>query len=79
MANALSPPAKGAAAAQVEEREEEEPPEQDGWLEVGRRNRMVVTRTVSYWISVFVVGQGLTRLSRVDKDGGVTYNENVRG
>ncbi|THU79480.1 cysteine proteinase [Dendrothele bispora CBS 962.96] len=30
----------------VEEKEEEEPPEDDGWLEVGKRNRMVVTRTI---------------------------------
>jgi hypothetical protein len=31
----------------TEEREEEAPPEnEDGWLEVGRKNRTVVTRTV---------------------------------
>ena len=28
------------------ETEEEEPPQEDGWLEVGKRNRTVVTRTV---------------------------------
>ncbi|KAJ6537771.1 hypothetical protein B0H19DRAFT_1180862 [Mycena capillaripes] len=33
--------------AVVEEREEEAPPEaEDGWLEVGRKNRTVVTRTI---------------------------------
>lgn len=38
---------KGATA--VEETEEDAPPEaeQDGWMEVGKRNRTVVTRTVS--------------------------------
>ena len=30
----------------MEEKEEAAPPEQDGWLEVGKRNRTVVTRTV---------------------------------
>ncbi|KAJ7441669.1 hypothetical protein B0H11DRAFT_1749599 [Mycena galericulata] len=33
-------------AGAVEEREEEEPQEGDGWLEVGRKNRTVVTRTI---------------------------------
>ncbi|KAF8171652.1 hypothetical protein BJ912DRAFT_1082179 [Pholiota molesta] len=36
----------GAAGGAVEETEEAAPPEEDGWLEVGRRNKMVVTRTV---------------------------------
>ncbi|KAJ6568127.1 hypothetical protein B0H10DRAFT_2200033 [Mycena sp. CBHHK59/15] len=44
---AFSPPRTKAPAAVVEEREEEEPPEtEDGWLEVGRKNRTVVTRTI---------------------------------
>ncbi|KAK7455261.1 hypothetical protein VKT23_011133 [Stygiomarasmius scandens] len=30
----------------VEEKEEAEPPEEEGWLEVGKKNRMVVTRTI---------------------------------
>ncbi|KAF7976765.1 hypothetical protein HWV62_5764 [Athelia sp. TMB] len=47
LANALSPPSKNTEAeGTVEEHEEEEPPEEDGWLEVGKRNRMVVTRTI---------------------------------
>lgn len=48
--NSLSPSSNGSATGkdkEVEEREEEEPPEEDGWMEVGRRNRMVVTRTVN--------------------------------
>lgn len=48
LANTLSPTSKSAEAeGAVEEHEEEEPPEEDGWLEVGKRNRMVVTRTVN--------------------------------
>ncbi|KAK7018922.1 cysteine proteinase [Favolaschia claudopus] len=57
---ALSPPAAaskrpnnanndngGSGRAVVEEREEEAPPEtDDGWLEVGKKNRTVVTRTI---------------------------------
>lgn len=35
----------------MEEKEEEELPEEDGWMEVGKRNRMVVTRTVSSYLS----------------------------
>jgi len=31
----------------VEEKEEAAPPEEQGWQEVGKRNRTVVTRTVS--------------------------------
>lgn len=48
MLHSLDPPkaSTGAAANAVEEREEAAPPEDDGWLEVGKRNRMVVTRTV---------------------------------
>ena len=48
MLHSLNPPkaSSGAAANAVEEREEAAPPEDDGWLEVGKRNRTVVTRTV---------------------------------
>ncbi|KAJ7777737.1 hypothetical protein B0H14DRAFT_2401430 [Mycena olivaceomarginata] len=43
----VTPSADGTGRAVVEEREEEAPPEtEDGWLEVGRKNRTVVTRTV---------------------------------
>ncbi|KAF7341183.1 Ubiquitin carboxyl-terminal hydrolase [Mycena venus] len=39
--------AGGSGRAVVEEREEEAPPEaEDGWLEVGKKNRTVVTRTI---------------------------------
>jgi ubiquitin carboxyl-terminal hydrolase 10 len=33
--------------AGVEEKEEAAPSEDDGWMEVGKRNRTVITRTVS--------------------------------
>jgi ubiquitin carboxyl-terminal hydrolase 10 len=47
IANAISPSSKiSKAGAPIEEREEEEPPEEVGWMEVGKRNRMVVTRMV---------------------------------
>jgi ubiquitin carboxyl-terminal hydrolase 10 len=62
--NAISPHKASKGGPPVEEREEEEPPEEDGWMEVGTRNRMVVTRTVSLfaWICLivtdrFIVGQ----------------------
>jgi ubiquitin carboxyl-terminal hydrolase 10 len=42
--------AKGVAPA--EEKEEAAPPADDGWLEVGKRNRTVLTRTVSGFYSV---------------------------
>jgi ubiquitin carboxyl-terminal hydrolase 10 len=54
--NALSTarPGKGAQApGHVEEREEEGPPQDEGWLEVGKRNRTVVTRTVSSHLTFF--------------------------
>ena len=45
--HSVSPSRQGKPAhAPVEEKEEAAPPEQDGWLEVGKRNRTVVTRTV---------------------------------
>jgi ubiquitin carboxyl-terminal hydrolase 10 len=53
MASAFSPSGKAVsskAVGSVEVREEEEPPQEDGWMEVGRRNRMVVTRTVGIFI-----------------------------
>jgi ubiquitin carboxyl-terminal hydrolase 10 len=62
MASAFPPSSKtGSAKAvgSVEVREEEEPPQEDGWMEVGRRNRMVVTRTVS----IFIQGSPVTRLT----------------
>ncbi|KAK7032710.1 hypothetical protein R3P38DRAFT_2918473 [Favolaschia claudopus] len=40
--------------ALVEEHEEEAPPEtDDGWLDVGKKNRTVVTRTVCSCLSIF--------------------------
>ena len=42
-----------AAAAAVEEKEEAAPPEDDGWMEVGKRNRTVITRTVSLLSNMF--------------------------
>jgi len=57
IANAISPNKASKVGAPVEEREEEEPPESDGWMEVGRRNRMVVTRTGEF------VGLDLLELS----------------
>ncbi|KAF9447579.1 cysteine proteinase [Macrolepiota fuliginosa MF-IS2] len=45
--NSLAPPSKTAVKEQhVEEKEEMEPPEEDGWLEVGKKNRTIVTRTI---------------------------------
>jgi len=52
IANAISPNKASKAGVPVEEREEEGPPEEDGWMEVGRRNRMVVTRTVSLLVLI---------------------------
>ena len=46
--NTISPSKVSKAGASIEEREEEEPPEEDGWMEVGKRNRMVITRTVRF-------------------------------
>jgi ubiquitin carboxyl-terminal hydrolase 10 len=55
IADAVSPSSKiSKAGTSVEEREEEELPEEDGWMEVGRRNRMVVTRTVGFSAHVAV-------------------------
>ncbi|KAL4259272.1 Ubiquitin carboxyl-terminal hydrolase [Pleurotus pulmonarius] len=45
--NAVSPASVSRPKAKVEEREEEAPPEEDGWLEVGKKNRSVITRTVN--------------------------------
>ncbi|KAJ8468621.1 hypothetical protein ONZ45_g17184 [Pleurotus djamor] len=44
--NAISPPTSSRLNVKVEEHEEEAPPEDDGWLEVGKRNRSVITRTI---------------------------------
>ncbi|KAJ7578547.1 hypothetical protein C8J56DRAFT_797456 [Mycena floridula] len=45
--SSLSPPSRAAAKpTAVEEKEEDAPPPDDGWLEVGKRNRSVITRTV---------------------------------
>ncbi|KAK0211277.1 hypothetical protein DFS33DRAFT_1251525 [Desarmillaria ectypa] len=39
-------PQNGSDGALIEEKEEAAPPQDDGWLEVGKRNRSVVTRTI---------------------------------
>jgi len=44
--NSINPPKSTKNAAAVEEKEEAAPPEDDGWMEVGKRNRMVITRTI---------------------------------
>ncbi len=51
IANSLSP-ANPKVNGPIEEHEEPEPPHGDGWLEVGKRNRTVVTRTVSTVLSL---------------------------
>jgi ubiquitin carboxyl-terminal hydrolase 10 len=45
--NALSQP-RSVKGPPVEEREEDAPQPDEGWLEVGKKNRTVVTRTVSH-------------------------------
>jgi hypothetical protein len=45
--------ASAGKTAPVQVRVEEAPLLEDGWLEVGRRNRTVVTRTVSFPLSFF--------------------------
>jgi hypothetical protein len=57
--SSLSPPTsktKVKGVSPVGEKEEAAPPADDGWLEVGKRNRTVVTRTVSDFIFGFVLG-----------------------
>ena len=39
----------------MEVKEEAAPPEDDGWMEVGKRNRTVITRTVSVFRRFFLV------------------------
>lgn len=46
--DSLTPPAPPVKTAAPAEEHEEEVPRDDGWLEVGRKNRLVVTRTVSF-------------------------------
>jgi len=43
--DSITPPARPAKPASSIEEREEEGPRSDGWLEVGRRNRTVITRT----------------------------------
>lgn len=49
----MNPPSKAEKekTGKVEERVEEPPPE-EGWMEVGKKNKTVVTRTVSYCFSL---------------------------
>ncbi|KDR74886.1 hypothetical protein GALMADRAFT_227234 [Galerina marginata CBS 339.88] len=44
--NPTRPTNGSSGPAPVEEKEEAAPPEDDGWLEVGKRNRMVITHTI---------------------------------
>lgn len=48
------PPSSKSARHLVEEKEEPEIPE-DGWLEVGKKNRTIVTRTVSIHSSIYFI------------------------
>ena len=57
---------KAGVQAGVEEKEEEAPAQDEGWLEVGRRNRTVVTRTVRFFsflvrgeVGVMLIGFGV--------------------
>lgn len=75
MANAISPNA-ATESKEVEEREEEEPPEEDGWMEVGRRNRMVITRTVI--VSLHITSSANLRGVRLlDQNSRITNNAHV--
>lgn len=47
LSTSLGSPSKKAVDSSAISIEEEAPHEEDGWLEVGRKNRMVMTRTVS--------------------------------
>ncbi|KAF8649046.1 hypothetical protein AX16_006047 [Volvariella volvacea WC 439] len=44
--HSIQPPPPKAKAPSVEEKEEAEPPQEEGWMEVGKKNRTVVTRTI---------------------------------
>ena len=46
----------------MEEKEEAAPPEDDGWMEVGKRNRTVITRTVSFLANVFFLKRVITEM-----------------
>lgn len=47
LANSVSPSSKkDSDATKVEEHEEATPVDEEGWFEVGKRNRTVITRTV---------------------------------
>lgn len=61
--DSLTPPTRPEKAEEpVEEFEKEEAPRDDGWLEVGRQNRSVVTRTVSPgYISFLIVVKAFTQ------------------
>jgi hypothetical protein len=74
IANAISLHKASKGSAPVEEREEEEPPEQDGWMEVGRRNRMVVTRTAGLFVCIYLIG---TDRFIVGQNGGITNNSHI--
>lgn len=46
--SAVNPPSKAEKEKSVKiEEKVEEPPQEEGWMEVGKKNKTVVTRTVS--------------------------------
>jgi ubiquitin carboxyl-terminal hydrolase 10 len=47
--HSINPPPQGKRPVTSVEEKEAAPPEDDGWFEVGKRNRSLVTRTVSVW------------------------------
>jgi len=44
----FNPSKPAATAPKAAEEHEEEQPHEDGWMEVGKRNKMLVTRTVGF-------------------------------
>jgi len=53
------------SASHVEEKEEAAAPEDDGWLEVGKKNKSVITRTVSF-LSFYYLSSYLLLIENLD-------------
>ena len=67
----------------MEEKEEAAPPEDDGWMEVGKRNRTVITRTVScFFLCVCVITERIIffffKNLVVDKSYRISYNADIQ-